>query len=416
MNLPIRPAEGRETAQAPIPYSSSGSRERRRFWEIDSHFKCPLVGMCLSLSEQRQLLKKAGVSLKGKTPFMIHEVLVACSDRQNPLSKKVDDRLDRKYSAEREGLAGLDEVAFREAWEASFASGDFHGALWTAVTRPDLSLETRREIFGAVHMAMHETGNEAARRAKEAGLCKRSAEEHRQRHLEIRGEYRTLKREHKRLRAAFSELERKQVHLEARNDELDAERRELRDRNRLPEIEQRVSELEAETERLRKRSERRASRIRVLETEKEKLSETLERERAAFERFQTEARGIMEQVRGMSRCDETCPSFDLCRKRILMVGGLTRMEELYRRFIEESGGIFEYHDGKVKRGVKGLEDRFKRADVVLCSVSCNSHAACSAVKTMAKRHNKPVHYLASSSLNAVFQALAGNGGAGAPQH
>lgn len=96
MDLPIRPAEGRETAQAPIPYSSSGSRERRRFWEIDSHFKCPLVGMCLSLSEQRQLLKKAGVSLKGKTPFMIHEVLVACSDRQNPLSKKVDGRLNRK--------------------------------------------------------------------------------------------------------------------------------------------------------------------------------------------------------------------------------------------------------------------------------------------------------------------------------
>jgi hypothetical protein len=92
------------------------------------------------------------------------------------------------------------------------------------------------------------------------------------------------------------------------------------------------------------------------------------------------------------------------------------MEELYRRFIEESGGVFEYHDGTVKRGVKRLEDRLKRADVVLCSVNCNSHAACSTVKNMAKKHNKPVHYLASSSLNEVFQALAGNGGAREPQH
>ena len=81
------------------------------------------------------------------------------------------------------------------------------------------------------------------------------------------------------------------------------------------------------------------------------------------------------------------------------------MESLYRELIEGSGGIFEYHDGHMKNGVKKLEHRLRRADVVVCPVSCNSHAACSMVKNLAKKHNKTVHMLANSSLNAVSHAI-----------
>jgi hypothetical protein len=81
------------------------------------------------------------------------------------------------------------------------------------------------------------------------------------------------------------------------------------------------------------------------------------------------------------------------------------MESLYRELIESSGGVFEYHDGYMKKGVKGLECRLRRADVVVCPVSCNSHAACSIVKNLAKKHNKTVHMLANSSLSAVSQVI-----------
>jgi phage terminase large subunit-like protein len=66
----------------------------------------------------------------------------------------------------------------------------------------------------------------------------------------------------------------------------------------------------------------------------------------------------------------------------------------------------------MKKGVKKLENRLKRADVVVCPVSCNSHAACSIVKNLAKKHNKTVHMLANSSLSAVSQALWGGGDGG----
>ena len=35
-----------------------------------------------------------------------------------------------------------------------------------------------------------------------------------------------------------------------------------------------------------------------------------------------------------------------------MVGGITRMESLYRELIESRGGVFEYHDGYVKKGAQ----------------------------------------------------------------
>jgi hypothetical protein len=109
----------------------------------------------------------------------------------------------------------------------------------------------------------------------------------------------------------------------------------------------------------------------------------------------------------LNRCDAGCPSFNLCKKRILIVGGITRMESLYRELIEGHGGIFEYHNGYVKNGVKKLESSFKRADIVVCPVNCNSHAACIIVKNLGKKHRKTVCMLASFSLSSVARAILG---------
>jgi hypothetical protein len=100
-----------------------------------------------------------------------------------------------------------------------------------------------------------------------------------------------------------------------------------------------------------------------------------------------------------------CSSFDLDRKRILIVGGITRMESLYRELVESHGGIFEYHDGYMRHGVKNLESRLRRADLVVCPVNCNSHAACIQVKTLAKKYKKTVHMLASYSLSCISKVI-----------
>jgi hypothetical protein len=81
------------------------------------------------------------------------------------------------------------------------------------------------------------------------------------------------------------------------------------------------------------------------------------------------------------------------------------MEALYRRLIENSGGVFEYHNGYLNGGARHLENRLKRSDIVICPVNCNSHAACALVKNLGKKHNKPVHMLSNFSLSAVTQVI-----------
>jgi hypothetical protein len=103
--------------------------------------------------------------------------------------------------------------------------------------------------------------------------------------------------------------------------------------------------------------------------------------------------------------NNNCPVFDLCKKRILIVGGIRRMETLYRELIESHGGVFEYHDGYVRNGSKKLESRLKRADIVVCPVNCNSHAACIIVKNLGKKYKKTVHMLASFSLSSVTRII-----------
>jgi hypothetical protein len=128
----------------------------------------------------------------------------------------------------------------------------------------------------------------------------------------------------------------------------------------------------------------------------------------ASKRIQAETESILAEMRSMNRCDASCPAFDLCKKRVLIVGGVTRMQTLYRELIEGSGGHFDYHDGYMKNGVRQLESRLRRADVVLCPVNCNSHAACSLVKNLGKKHKTPVHLLPNSSLTTVSHVIWGD--------
>jgi len=106
-------------------------------------------------------------------------------------------------------------------------------------------------------------------------------------------------------------------------------------------------------------------------------------------------------VSGLS-CKE-CPAFDFCRKRVLMVGGIDRMERHYRERVEACGGTFEHHTGVMKKGARKLKSSMLRADVVLCPVRCNSHTACDQVKKLGKKLNKPVYMLSNFSLNALSQ-------------
>lgn len=94
-----------------------------------------------------------------------------------------------------------------------------------------------------------------------------------------------------------------------------------------------------------------------------------------------------------------------CKLRILIVGGIERMESRYRQLIEQLGGEMEYHHGHLNGGSIKLENSLRRCDLVLCPVNCNSHAACNAVKALGKKHRKPTFMLPNFSLSAISQIV-----------
>jgi Uncharacterized protein conserved in bacteria (DUF2325) len=382
----------------------------RRFWEIDQIFKCPVVGICLTFSEQKQVLKKAGVSAKRKSPFEIHEILVGSSENENRVSRQVDRLLNRKFNGETAPLEDLNEKVFMGHWASCFYSGKYAAAFWAAVIRPDLSDKSRGDIFGAVHMSMHGNVEQSARFKQQLMFHREEATRMAVKAREASRERKTVQKENVKLR---KDLEVLRVALVAREKEINRFNQEFSSfkfAGGTAALKRENEHLGSDLENYRKAMNEKDSLLADSIRENRRLFRALAREKDAVASFQRELETFIQSPSRINRCDEACPSYDLCQRRVLMVGGLTKMASLYRQVIEGCNGIFEYHDGYMQKGVKNLEIRLKRADMVLCPVTCNSHGACALVKKLGKKHKKPVRLLASSSLSAVGEALSGKGG------
>ena len=69
------------------------TQERKAVWEMDRCLCCPVIGTCLSLSDQKRILKKARVSLDGMSDFDIHATLTQSVGSESYLSRRVQRRL-----------------------------------------------------------------------------------------------------------------------------------------------------------------------------------------------------------------------------------------------------------------------------------------------------------------------------------
>ena len=380
-----------------------------KFWEVAIFFKCPLVGACLTLGEQKQLLKKSGYNAKNKSPFEIHEILVASGRDENRLSRRVDNLLSRKFKKQAAGLLELDKERFMARFYAAFKEGNYLDVLWAAAVNPRLPYDSRQEIFGEIHMAMHFSGEQVMKQKRRAKTAENALADLRSRLKQAGQARRELQKQNQALAKANQELAARISLIENENARLGAGTRNDAPRNKDAGMEQQTAVLQKSLDAMTEKSAAQNRQLSLTEQENLRLSTELARQEKLTQRFQKETGEILEEIFSMNSCSAACPSFDLCKKRILMVGGITKMESLYRELIEKGGGIFEYHDGYMKKGVKPLESRLKRADMVICPVNCNSHAACSIVKNLAKKHNKSVHMLASSSLSSVSRAIWGKG-------
>ena len=366
--------------------------------------------MCLTHADQKHLLKKTGLLKKQDSPYDIHEKLVASLDSENRLSKRLDNLVERKFASQANALRVLDGQSFMDHFKDAMAAGDGDGALWAAGTHPHLSLECRREIFGDIHMTMHWSANERLKCYRKQTRQADELERLRQQVKRRIGEQRALAREIKDFRLAQRRLECDIAVLRQENWALKQDLFKRTDLNQLNALRVENQRLNDDCSSFSTKLSTALAKMAALEQKNHHLSMALDEQRDKNRQVCEQTRSIIGEMAALNHCDSNCPAYDLCQKRILIVGGITRMEAIYRDLIEGRGGRFDYHDGYVKKGARDLENRFKRADLVLCPVNCNSHAACSIVKNLGKKHNKPVFMLPNSSLSTVSQVIWGDDG------
>ena len=367
-------------------------------WQIHSSFKCPVIGACLDINEHRRILKKTKCQIKRLKTHQLHRVIMENISNQNKISQKVDKYLRYKYRDSIAEFADLDKDEFFAIWKKVIQSGKIDEVFYVAAMRKDLPVEYIEDIYGETHMLCHANLAEVmwARRdaQKQVEGNRKIAKLLKQEKMQNR----TLKKENTASTVALNETRLLLQRIKAGSDRSkfknkDIENNELKDRLRTLENE----------------NTRQLDHARTLEREKRQIQIELFDTVSTNNILADEIKQLISQLSSVvdseDNCDETCPRFKLCAKRILIIGGITKIKHMYRQLIESSGGKFDYHDGYMKNGSQNIEALVMRSDLILCPVNCNSHGACKRVKRLCRKHNKSIKMLSSSSLSSMSSAL-----------
>ncbi len=389
---------------APGSPPSVENQRRLRIWEIPDRFKCPVIGWCFDGAAQKEVLRKEGISIRDKSNFEIHEIVVESLGRESRLSRRIDSWLNRKYQREIKELSSLKKEEFIRQWNESLEKGGVEGILWVAVTKTDLPTEVERRIFGDMHMEMHV-------RAKQIGDERQRLEQEREKNeilvksiREVSRANRVLKKENEELKNKLAMASRLSDTLRAQNQELENELSKVNSNDFVANLQGKNAELRAEREEILKQISAYETELRKLQNQNNKLLFKLKNQSQTRIHRDNESEGPINQNAGSSLHDPVLP-LDLSQKRILLVGGFPQMESHYRRLIEGNKGVFEYHDGRMSAGAKELVRQVRRADLVLCCIDHSSHTSALVVRKVCKKHKKPFQMLLNSSLNNILSTL-----------
>lgn len=377
-------------------------------WEVESHFKCPVVGAMLSVEKHRSILVKCGYDVKQMKPYEYHSVIMGRLSEENNVSVKVNNFIRSQARSHMVQIAGLDDAAIRVLWRKRLESGNVGPLMYAIVSREDTGIELLTDVHGDVHMLAHANMTGIFDMRQKLIKAEEALGSEKKRLIRKTGEFKLMAQSGKQNARKISAMELENQELKKRISNLKAPARPAQDRPPL------FGLAAANLSSLEQALEAAKETVRAMEREKRSLQIELFSTRSENELLKKEMQALVEGLwppapppcSETGSCpDETCPRYTLCARRVFMVGGMTKMKSLYKDIIEKAGGQFDYHDGYMKNSSDNMEARVRRCDMVICPVNCNSHNACLMVKRLCHRYNKPLKILSSSSLSAVAQVL-----------
>ncbi len=382
----------------------------KNIWEIESQFKCPIVGAMLTVEKHKQILKKCGYDVNKMKPYEFHQQLMSRLHGRNNVSVKVNNFIRSQAAKHMKKIDGLEEKQIRILWKEQLENGHAGPMMYAIIAHKSTGSELLQDIYGEIHMQAHANMKEIFNVRKKGLIMNEALAMEKKKVISKNQKIKILmdaKKADARKNSLLEAENRSLVQLVSR---IKNTQEKVNHGKSLSSHEQKIADLNAkllssENQLRIKERGKRALQIQLFESKDENrfLKEGFQ---ALSENFASLPPLNCTEGSNCSDCfGESCPQYQLCAKRVFMIGGITKMKSFYKDIVENAGGKFDYHDGYLKNGHTNLEARVKRCDVVLCPVNCNSHNACLKVKKFCNRYQKPLKFLGSSSLSAVSRAI-----------
>ncbi|MCP4722329.1 MAG: DUF2325 domain-containing protein [Desulfobacteraceae bacterium] len=377
-------------------------------WEVESQFKCPVVGAILSEKKHKDILKKCGYKVGELKPYEYHQVIMSKLYEENQVSIKVNNFIRSKAKKWMDLVDGMSDKQMRSLWETNLDSGQVGPLMYAIISHEDTHIDLLQDVFGQVHMKAHANMTGIFQVRRELTLT-RAAMEGEKRKLQLKIlENKKLAGLRKKDAQRISVLEAENAKMKTQMAQMEAcmpmDRPKKED---IRSLEQELKTLKSTIESMNQNLCLQEDKYQAL---KAQYSQTQTENQTAQQEIETLIQAFGQMAPPPCQTDsgclkETCSRYHLCARRIFMIGGITKMKAYYKDIIEKAGGKFDYHDGYLKRASSDIESMVKRSDLVICPVNCNSHNACIRVKKLCNQHKTPLKILSSSSLSAVRQAV-----------
>lgn len=375
---------------------------RRTIWELASNLHCSICGTCMSINEQRKMLKRLRIDDQNYRDYEIHAIFSNNLHRENKLSRMVNSYLNKKYRWEIERYATMEESQLMSIWQEKIKEGDICGLFWVMVTNRSISQEAANIVIGEVHMLSHLNGGIC--RHERMKLNQLSEERKKLKYRLHRSKIEAGKwaEELEAARVCINKLEMqvRQLQADAVSDAQSREYEKILDtlktdndvlRKRLNETDGRCRDYQGESRKFKKENEQLQSEVLLqkqtivdLCREIKKLSVFKGRDDAGHER----------------------PAEQTRRGNLLLVGGNCGSNSHYRDLAQNLGWEYRHHSGCLGGGRQTLMDMLKWSDLILCSTDINSHGAVHCVKELAPKLNKEYCLLGNTSLSGIARVLA----------
>lgn len=401
--------------------TESGMLQRKKIWEIEPCYKCALIGLCLNHADLKKLSRERIYDLDaGMEEYRLHSCFIHIADQENEKGRSLHKYLEKKFKANtKKYLLATSDQELLQLWQEDLAKGEVAAAWWGIISHPLISADLTAQLYGIVHMFSHQAARnwhasrlQASENKSKMHMLKEVMASDRQ---QYRREKKQWQKELAALRQALSEQASQQKELpHLRQNSLAKTRQEAparqaqsRKTNEQALLTSLQEEL-AENKRLLAIAEERLAQQEQLLQENQRLQDHLNGEIALLESLFRQHEGNSSLCHNCADHNtEKCPGMDLCGKTVLYVGGLHKMVPHYRQLVEQYGGRFIHHDGGREASRNLLPKMLISADAVLCPIDCISHDACTQVKKMCKRYQKPFVPMRSSGLSSLAKGLSG---------